>query len=410
MKQSPKTCSSVIVLPIAIAFCLVPARGQAEDWPQWRGPNHDDVSKETGWMAPWPAGGPKQLWKATLGTGFSSISVSQGRVYSMGNQDQTDTIFCLEADTGSVRWKHSYPCQLDPNSFEGGPCATPTVAGNVVYTCSRFGDVFALDALSGKVLWAQKLLQETGANRPTWGLAGSVLIWDNLALLNIGSTGCALEKATGKILWSSRGTGGYSTPVPFTLNGQKAVALFSTRSVLAVAVANGQKLWEFPWQTSYDINAADPIISGDKVFISSGYNRGCALLRMSGATVTAVWENKALRNHYANSVLVGAYIYGFDGQAGGARLKCIDFNTGAAKWERPELSAGGLMAADGKLVVLADGGKLVIAEASPSAFNQLAEARPLSGKCWTMPVLANGRIYARNNKEGELVCLELKAN
>jgi outer membrane protein assembly factor BamB len=361
-------------------------------------------------MAPWPAGGPKQLWKARLGTGFSTISVSQGRVYSMGNQDQTDTIFCLEADTGSVRWKHSYPCQLDPNSFEGGPCATPTVADNVVYTCSRFGDAFALDALSGKVLWAQKLLQDTGANRPTWGLAGSVLIWDNLALLNIGSTGCALEKATGKILWSSRGTGGYSTPVPFTLNGQKAVALFSARSVLAVAVANGQKLWEFPWQTSYDINAADPIISGDKVFISSGYNRGCALLRMSGASVTAVWENKALRNHYANSVLVGACIYGFDGQAGGARLKCIDFNTGAAKWEQPALSAGGLMAADGKLVVLADGGKLVIAEASPSAFKPLAEARPLSGKCWTMPVLANGRIYARSNKEGELVCLELKPN
>jgi outer membrane protein assembly factor BamB len=396
---------------VGAAFLLtqsLPAPG--EDWPQWQGPNRDGISKEAGWQTQWPANGPKVLWKATLGTGFGTMSVSEGRVYSMGNQNDTDTVFCLDAETGSVRWKHSYPCKLDPKNFEGGPCATPTVAGNVVYTCSRYGDVVALDANSGKVVWSKNLLKEAGANRTTWGLAGSVLILDNLAILNIGSTGCAVEKATGKIVWSSKGTGGYSTPVPFTVNEQKAVALFSAKSVLAVAVADGKKLWEFPWVTSYDVNAADPIISGDKVFISSGYGRGCALLKMDGASITKVWENKGMRNHYANCVLVDGYLYGFDGQANSGKLKCIELDTGADKWEQAGLSAGGLMVADGKLVALADRGKLVIAEANPSAFKKLAEATPLSGKCWTMAVLSNGRIYARNNKEGELVCLDVKSN
>ncbi len=389
-----------------LSFCVA-LTAAAGDWSCYRGPNHDGISTETGWTTQWPAGGPKQLWKTTLGTGFATMSISQGRVYSMGNEKETDTVFCLDANTGSVQWKYSYPCKLDPNSFEGGPCATPTVDGNAVYTCSRYGDVFAFEAASGKVIWQKKILQETGAKRPTWGLAGSALVSDNLILLNVGSTGCALEKATGKTVWSSQGTGGYSTPVPYAHNGQKAVALLSSSSVVAVSVADGRKLWEFPWKTSYDVNATDPIIAGDKVFVSTGYGRGCVLLQMSDNNVTKLWENKNMKNHYANCVLVGDYVYGFDGQAGGAKLKCLELKTGAAKWEQDGLSAGGLMVVDGKLVALADGGKLVVAEASPAAFKQLAAFTPLSGKCWTMPVLANGRIFARNNKAGELVCLDV---
>jgi outer membrane protein assembly factor BamB len=156
------------------------------------------------------------------------------------------------------------------------------------------------------------------------------------------------------------------------------------------------------------VNAADAIISGDTVFISSGYGRGCSLIKVSNGEATKVWENKNMRNHFANCVLIDGHLYGFDGNTGGGELRCLDLKTGSVKWAEKGMATGGLMAADGKLVVLADGGKLVIAEANPTEFKQLASAKPISGKCWTMPVLANGHIYCRNAK-GDAVCVDVKA-
>ena len=146
------------------------------------------------------------------------------------------------------------------------------------------------------------------------------------------------------------------------------------------------------------------------VFISSGYDHGCALLEFKGTQITSVWENKNMRNHFANCVLVGNSIYGFDGNAGGGSLKCLDLKTGEVKWSQAGLTCGGLMVADGKIIALADKGKLVVAEASPAGFKQLASASVLAKtKCWTMPVLANGRLYCRN-APGTLVCLDVKGN
>jgi outer membrane protein assembly factor BamB len=404
--MNAKLLSLHTVALLNLSVLLLPVVG--DDWPNWRGPNHDGISKETGWTTQWPAEGPKKLWEATVGTGFGIVSVSKGRVYTMGNAKDTDTVFCLDADTGAVKWKHSYPCKLDPQNFEGGPGATPTVDGNVVYTFSRFGDALALDAESGKVIWSKNLLQELGAERTTWGLAGSVLIEGTLAIYNVGRTGAALDKGSGKVVWKSEGVGGYSTPVPFGQGGQRALVMFSAQTVVGVAVATGQKLWEHRWKTEYDVNAADPIVSGATVFVSSGYGRGCSLIKVTGGQTKTVWENRNMRNHFANCVLVGDYIYGFDGNTGGGGLKCLDLATGAVKWSQERLTTGGLMVADGKIVALADGGKLIIAAASPDGFKQLASANPVKGRCWTMPVLANGRIYCKSNKEGHLVCLDVK--
>lgn len=392
-------------------FCLgglaLALAAQASDWPVYRGPNRDGISKETGWSAQFPEAGPKQAWKVNVGIGFGTVSVSKGSLYVMGNGADTDTVYCLDEKTGAEKWKYSYPCKLDPKNFEGGPCATPTVVGDRVYTFSRFGHVHALD-LSGKLVWAKNAMSDGGAARPTWGFAGSVLVEGNLAIINAGATGMAFNKDTGDVVWKSGGAGGYSTPVLFDNEGTKAVLLFSAKTVVAVAVADGKKLWEHPWVTSYDVNAADPIVTGNQVFISSGYKRGCTLIEFKGNQAKALWENKNMRNHFANCVLVGDYIYGFDDNAGGGSLKCIELKTGETKWSQEGLTTGGLMVADGKLVALADKGKLVIAEASPAGFKQLASARILDNKkCWTMPVLANGRIYARNNSPGDLVALDV---
>ena len=395
----------VAVLSANLAFLTA----AAADWARWRGPDLNGISQEKDWLAQWPAEVPKQLWKANVGIGFSSVSVSDGRVYTMGNENNTDSVFCFDAETGKEIWKHSYPCPLDPKYYEGGTSITPTIDAKTVFTLSRKGDLFCLNATDGKVIWTKNLAKELGAQIPTWGFAGSPLVEKNLLILNIGSHGTAVEKSTGKVIWTSgKGASGYSTAVPANFSGQPCVVFAGAQSVFAVALNDGKKIWEHKWITEYDVNAADPIISGDKVFISSGYNHGCALLQIKGSKATVVWENKVLKNHINSSVLLNGFLYGFDGNAGPkADFKCVEFETGKVKWSEPKLGAGALMAADGKLIVHTDKGELIIAEATLDSFKPISRAQVTGGRNWTTPVLSNARIYCRNAK-GDLVCLDVR--
>ena len=380
----------------------------AADWPNWRGPSHDGISSETGWLTTWPQTGPKVLWKAEVGTGFSSISISNGRAYTMGNIRNNDVLYCLDAETGAEIWKKSYPCRLFAESHEGGPCATPTVEGEAVYTFSKNGDAIRFDATTGQIVWHKNLVKELSLRPPTWYFAGSALLVGNLVILNAGTYGVALNKADGRVVWQNgKGASGYATPLPLGQAGQ-AVVMPVCREVVALDPQTGKVLWKVPWRTDYDINAADVIVSGDTVLISSGYNEGCALYRIAGSSVTEIWKNKNMRNQVNSSVLWNGYLYGFDGQVnGGANLACVDFQTGQKVWSQAGLGTGSLMAANGKLIILSEDGKLVVAEASPGGFKELASARILTDKCWTVPVLANGRIYARN-ADGRLVCVDVR--
>ena len=373
------------------------------DWYRWRGPDLNGISKETGWNAQWPAEGPKQLWKASVGTGFSSFSVSQGRVYTMGNANNTDTVFCLEAGTGKVLWQHSYPCPLDAKNFEGGPCATPTVADGRVYTFSRKGELFCLDAAKGSVIWSKNLNKELGLEIPTWGCASSALVEGNMVVVNMGSAGVALDPTSGKVVWVSAKTpGAYATPVPVTIGGDRCLAILSCQSLIAVKAAGGQQVWSYSWKTSYDVNAADPVLDGDKLFISSGYNHGGSVLKFTGQGAEKVWENKNIRNHFNTCVLWQGNLYGPDDSG----LRCLAFDTGDLKWTYGGFGKGSLMIADGKLVALSEKGELIIAEPAPAEFKPISRAKVLTGKCWTMPVLSNGHIYCRN-AVGDVVCLDV---
>lgn len=381
----------------------------AADWYRWRGPSVNGISAEKNWQTTWSAEGPKQLWKANVGMGFSSVSVSNGRLYTLGNEKDVDSISCFDAKSGQPIWKHSYDCPLDAKFYEGGTSATPTVDGKNVFSLSRKGDLFCLDAASGKVIWAKNIAKELGAAIPTWGFAGSPLVEKNLLILNVGSHGTALDKTTGKVVWTSDKTvSGYSTPVPAEFDGKRCVVLAGAKSVFAVAIDDGKKLWEHEWKTSYDVNAADPIIVGDKVFISSGYDHGCALLQIKGSKASVLWENKSLRNHLNSSVFLDGFLYGFDGNAGAkANFTCVEFATGNVKWTEKNLGAGALISADKKLIVITDKGELIIADATPDSFKPLARAQVLGGKNWTAPVLSNGLIYCRNSK-GDLVCVDVR--
>jgi outer membrane protein assembly factor BamB len=403
----------VLSLARAVLVCSVLGllNVSGADWPWWRGPERNGISRERGWSAQWPGGGPKVLWKASVGVGFSSLAVSGGRVFTLGYANNADTVWCLDEKTGAVRWKFSYPAKLDANFYEGGPSATPTVAGEQVYTLSKRGVLLCLEAATGRLVWSNNVMETLQAEKPTWGFAGSVVVDGDLCLLNAGSSGAAFEKETGKLRWfSGTDAAGYSTPVPFDLNGERVMALCLKQDIALVRVRDGHVLWRHPWKTEWDVNAADPILTDGRLFISSGYNHGGALLDIRGETPRVLWENKNMRNHFNPCVLLDGYLYGIDGDANrpDTGLKCVSLADGSARWGQ-KTGMGGLIAADGKLIVMSEKGELIVAAASPEGFKPLARAQVLGGKCWTTPVLANGKIYCRN-AQGNVVCLDVSGS
>lgn len=396
----------LFLLLVCSLFALV---SQASDWYRWRGPDLNGISTETGWQAQWPAEGPKQLWKASVGMGFSSMTISQGRVYTTGNDgDATDTVWCFDAATGVQIWKHPYPCPLDPKFYEGGTSCTPTVDGDRVYTISRKGDLFCFDAAKGTVIWSRNVANDPGDEIPTWGFAGSPLVQGDLLILNVGSAGLGLNKKTGAIVWQSgKDSCGYSSPVPFDMGGKHLVAFAAMQTIEALDPASGKSAWSFPWKTEYDVNAADPIISDGKMFVSSGYGHGGALVDISHGKPKQIWLNKEFRNHINSSVLWQGYLYGVDDvNSQRYELKCVSWDTGEIKWSEPKFGKGSLMIADGKIIGLSDKGMLYVIDPTPTGFKPISQAQVLGGKCWTTPVLSNGRIYCRNAK-GNLVCLDV---
>ncbi|MGD0091460.1 MAG: PQQ-binding-like beta-propeller repeat protein, partial [Planctomycetota bacterium] len=358
------------------------------------------------WLTTWPQEGLKQLWKVELGLGHSSVAVLAGKVYSMGWTANQDTIFCLNADTGETVWKRSYLAARADNG--SGPRATPAVDGKAVYTLSADGQALCLDAVSGQVLWKRNLQKELNLVMPMHGFSSSPVLQGELLLLNLGTSGLALDKKTGKAVWKSDGDSSYSSPVPCSLGGRRCVALFATTQLTVVDMASGQKIAAYEWKTRDNCNCADPIIAGDTIFVNSGYGVGCALVSVSGANAEVLWRKKSAC-HWANPVLFGDSLYAlFETGWMKADLVCMSVKDGAVRWTQKDVGSGGLMVADGKLIVLSRAGDLILAEASPTAYTELARAKTsLAAPCWNSPVLCDGRIYARNEK-GTLVCLDVR--
>ena len=395
-------------LPIfAILLSLSGGLSASEtDWPRFRGPEGTGVSTESNWDPLAVSGNTDILWKAVVGKGYSSVSVQGDYLYTMGNNDGKDTVYCLDFETGAVVWTYSYSQGLGQYP---GPRATPTVEGDRVYTVSQSGDVICFDAKRGRVIWRRNLTRDFQARSPSWGFAASPCIVDRYLILNAGTAGIALDKQNGKVLWSNApGRGGYATPMVYDYRGRRYVAIFGHDSLYGVDLASGKIQWRFPWQNSSQVNAADPVIFGDKIFISSAYGRGCALLKLSDSGVSVVWQNASMNNHFASSLYYDGYIYGIDGDVRyrNAKLKCLDPKDGKVLWSE-NFGTGSLMAAPNFLILLSENGDLVIAEATPSEYRELARSRVLGRTAWTAPVLCRGRIFCRNVR-GELVCVNVR--
>lgn len=372
----------------------------AADWPQWRGPDYDGISKETAWNPGALSESTKPVWTAEIGVGFSSVSVVGGKAVAMGNVNKdTDRVVCFDAKTGEVLWEHTYDEPLNPKYYEGGPGSTPTIADGKVYTLSKTARAFCLNLEDGKVVWERKF----DYKEPEWGFAGSALIWNDLAIFNVGESGAAVNKDTGEPVWQSdNDQAGYATGVPVKMEGAETVVMFCKDSVVGLEPKTGKVLWSAPWDTKYGVNAADPIVQGNEVFIASGYNRGCSLLRVSDGETQTVWENKHMRSQMSGPVLIDGYLYGFDDN----ELACVDWKTGEKKWSERSTGKGSLSAQGDTLIVISEKGKLIAAKATPEKYEAISSAQVLSGRCWTMPILADGRIYTRNAK-GEMVCVDV---
>lgn len=404
MNLPPIRRSHQFLLMAALASSI----SMAEDWPRWRGPDLNGISRETGWSTDWPDEGPAKLWTAKVGIGLSSMSVAGGRLFTMGNVNDVDHVYALDEKTGQELWTHKYPCKAkDPNGYHGTRC-TPTVDSDRVYTVSREGHLFCLNARDGKVIWSKHFQNDFGAKVPTWGFSGSPLVEGNLLIVEAGADGAAVvafNKNTGEVVWKAGKDGaGYASPVAYSLDGERAVAVFSASGPVAYRIKDGQELWRQEWKTSYDVNAATIIVEGDKAFISSGYNRGCALIQFKDNKPKILWENKNMRNHMNPSILWKGHLYGIDEN----ELRCLEWETGKSKWSTGDFGKGSVTMAGGLLIVYGQRGQLGLVEANPEKYVQKELVQVLGGRdTWAVPVLANGRIFARSAEN--LVALDVGA-
>jgi len=422
MKQKISSSIHLFLLSITVLLplCTVAtwAGGEQEanwpQWPHWRGPNRDGISVETDWNPEALAGGSRLLWHVTIGQGHSNVAIAAGRLYTMARTKDGVCVLCLDAATGKELLRY--------NSGPGMmPQGTPALDGKYLYALTYDGTLLCLKRERGRLVWSRDLVKEFDARKPDYGFGTSPAVDGDLVIVNMNDTGIALNKLTGKAVWegnlcdsSKRQTHSFAAPVFYDHDGRRLTLIFSRTGLFALDTHTGEQLWFYEWMKLGSPNAADPVLFGNRVFISSSEtdSRG-AVLDISGAEPELVWENHDMANHFSSCVYIDGYLYGVDGDyhysIKKCTLRCVDAKTGELRWEEPTGGAS-LTAADGKLIVLTTKGTLHIAEATPTAYVEISscELPAESGMhwWWTPPVLCGGRIYCRNYT-GDLVCIDV---
>jgi outer membrane protein assembly factor BamB len=397
MMKSKRVLLAGVLLLSALA---VEAMGQAgANWPQWRGPNRDGVSKETGLLKQWPAEGPALVWKATgAGRGYSSFSVANGLLYTMGLRGEREFVIAFDITTGKEAWATPHGGAFR-NDRGDGPRGTPTIDGDKVYALGGDGDLSCLDARTGKIIWTKNVLREFGASNITWGISESPLVMGNKVLVNAGGTNAsivALNKTNGAVIWKSQSDeAGYSSAIPLQINGGTQVIFFTAARAVGLDINDGRLLWEYSKPANRTANVATPIVRGNRVFISSDYGTGGGVVEIKPDNkAQEIYFTKDMRNHHSSSVLVGDYLYGFSGSV----LTAMKFDTGEVVWRDRSVGKGSLVYADGDLYLFSENGVVGLAEAVPSGYSEKGRFRIQQGSLptWSHPVVVGGRLYLRD--------------
>jgi outer membrane protein assembly factor BamB len=359
----------------------------------------------------WKSGEPKEIWRRKLGEGFGGIAVVEGRAHVLFAKGRREFLVALDAQGGEELWRLELGETLSDRTGNG-PRTTPAVADGVVYALGTHW-VVAVDASSGQELWRVGL-----GEPPQWGFSSSPLLVGDLVIFQAvvpaggeadaeAAPVTALRRADGSVAWrAGRGSTGYSSPLFTELFGRPQVLAFVGEELLALEPESGEVLWRHPWKTSYGVNAADPVLyPPDRIFLSSGYDTGAALLRVmaegEGFAVEELWRTRQMKNHFSSSVRHGDHLYGFDN----GTLKCLDLVDGSDCWRHRGFGKGSLVLADDLLIVLGDEGTLALVEPSPERYHELGSVRALESGSWTPPSLAGRWLYLRDHRE--IACLDL---
>ncbi|HET6406729.1 MAG TPA: PQQ-binding-like beta-propeller repeat protein [Chthoniobacteraceae bacterium] len=420
-----------LALTAAVTFALVPAySAYSADWPQYRGPAGDGTTPDkvsTNW-----AGGPKVLWKVPGGTGFSSFAVAGNRCFTIEGREEgsaQEILVARDLDSGKELWTAKVGSAeyghgggnegAGDNKGGDGPRSSPAIVGNAVITLNADLALNAHDAATGKPLWTRDLMKEHDGRNIMWKNAASPLIEGGLVYVAGGGAGqsfLAIDPKNGAVVGKSGDdTITHATPVAATILGQRQIVFFTKTGLTACEPKTMKQIWhaDFPFNVS---TAASPVVIGDVVYCSAGYNVGAAAFKVSKsgfdwkAEQIQRWPgNKPLANHWSTPVLFKGHLYGmfqFKDYAKGP-IKCVAMPSGDVKWEKEGFGPGHAVLTNGNLLALSDAGELVLIAAKPDAYTELARAKVIDGKCWTTPVVSNGRVFVRSTKEA--ACVDLRA-
>lgn len=425
----PKLRSFTVALGI-LTF-LPQAMLRASDWPEYRGPGTDGISAET-LTLPWPASGPKVLWKVPTERGFSSFVVGGGKAFTQVARETGGGIregcLALDANTGKELWFTDvdlahYDSGGDSGTSDNrggdGPRSTPAVSDGKVFVLTQHLVLDCFDADTGKQIWTHSIAKENAGRNIGWKSAASPVIDGDLIFAAGGGPGeslLAFDKNTGRVVWKGQDEMmTHATPVVATILGQRQVIFFVQKGLVSVEPKEGKVLWRFPFRYSTS-TAASPVVDGKIVYCSAGYGVGGGACEISREgehfTATKLWEipgNKEVANHWSTPVAKDGYLYGMFSfkKFGTGPMKCVEIATGKVQWEQAGFGAGNVILVKDKVLALADDGHVVVVDPTPTAYKELARAKVLQGKCWSTPAFSDGRIYVRSTQEG--ACIDASA-
>ncbi len=397
-----------LALPLLAALVTGQTSPQATSgWPGFRGPNRDGVIRDpirTEWDGLTP------MWKKSIGGGRASFAIAHGRAFTIEQRGRDEVVAAYDVQTGKELWSNAWRERFNSKLMGlwgggEGPRATPMWADGLVYALGGRGELRCLDAATGKVVWRANILTDAGAKNLTWGMSGSPLVDGDVVIVQPGGPKgksiVAYDRRTGKQVWSALDDKtAYASPARVTLLGVPQYVVVTADRVAGLSVDRRQVLWEFPWTTSHDASAVQPIVIGDnRVFYSSGYGTGAAVIELSktGDTfaVKTIWRNIRMKNRQSTSVVHNGFIYGLDEGI----LACLDAATGELKWKGGRYGHGQVLLAGDRLVVTTEDGALVLVAASPERLQELARVPAIAGETWNVPAFADGILLVRNTEE-----------
>jgi outer membrane protein assembly factor BamB len=389
---------------VFVGLLLTAGAAAENDWPQWRGPNRNGLSTETGLMKQWPKGGPAVAWSIkNVGRGYGSVSMFADRIYVQGTQDGKSAIFCLNRANGATVWAKPLGRSVE-NERGSGPRGTPTIDGDWIYALTEDGQLTCMLASNGTTVWTRNILADFRGPQAEWLLSESPLVDGKNVIVTPGGKGAcivALDKMTGKTVWTTgelNDPAAYSSCIVADIQGVRTYMTMTGQAGVGVRASDGKLMWRYTKAANDTANVATPVFFEDKVFYTSAYSTGSALLKLKAENglvkADEVYFSREMMNHHGGVLLVNGYLYGYSN----AILTCMEFNTGKVMWKNRSVGKGCLTYADGMLYILGEENTVGLVEANPAAYVE-------KGRCqiadqgfpsWAHPVICGGKLYIRN--------------